>query len=646
MKQVVVGNETFHVDEVPGYLIDETGVYYGSSASIEDRISGLVFAKSVIKKGSDRVVVVCAKDRYTDTMFTESFPASEFVSGTSMVATVLANRGLAISPKKVGKLREYLSECLDVFTPDRVFGSYQKTGWHLAGDGKHIFVFPNQFIGASEDGDVFMPATQTPFHENIGEKGTLAEWQEHIANKAIGQPMLMMAIGASFAAPLLHLLEQDGFGFHFFATSSKGKTIAAQAAASAWGCGRAPTSGAGSSYVRSWYGTQNAMEAQAEAHNHIAYVIDEVGLNNIKNFGDTVYMLANGSGKGASNINRDLKVIRSWLNVMISTGERSIKEMIEISGQRAMTGQLIRFIDFDVNEGLFPSIAPDASVAYADALRDACAKYYGTAAVKFLTYLAGRLNSDDAYKGSLMEAFQASYERLMRMYPKFLPEQKRALKRFALVETALVLACDAGCVGYSSVEIKGNVKYAVDKWVETMPLISEKDRAYEALREYVLMFPNKIFNLDRDPRAFSDVACYFSLKEGRYYFTEKMLINILERGNIKPILEALDADGFLVKTNGEGRKKTKKTIDGKRVHMYAIYSRFFEVVVDEPEAVVAESVDPVSEPEPIYEGSARIVSRMKAMPADSVSQPTSASVPKSTATMSRSINNIPIKPPF
>lgn len=640
MKEVVINNETKQAVDMPEYFIDETGVYEGTARSIEDKISDFLLVDGLIKHESGIKVALCAWSRYERKLFTEYFQASEFVSWPSSVVSTLANRGLFIPHNKAKELRIYLSEYLAALPAERVFDSYGKTGWYETEDGRYVFVLPNQFIGDETGGSVFMPNTKTPFHKTIRQKGSLKEWKEQVANKANGNPMLMVAIGVSFAAPLLHLLGQDGFCFHYVGDSSTGKSITGQCAASVWGSGKAPTAGSYDSFVRCWNSTTNAMEALAEAHNHIPLVIDEIGQSKAKDFGALVYMLANGSGKEAMNANRDLKEARSWLNCMVSTGEDSVKYMIEeTTGKPSKTGQNIRFIDFDVNEGLFPAVPAASAGAYADALRDACANYYGVAGVTYLSHLVDKLNAGDNYKQVIVDVFKSSYERLVGMHPKFIPAQQRAMKRFAIVETALTLARDAGCVDYTPAEIRSNVVLAVQKWLKTMPLLSLADRAYEKLRDFKLMQGHKILHIGRGDKQVTEVWGFYHRWNGCYYFSDRMFSKILDTGNISPVLSQLNKDGFLDKNNGKDHWKKRVTINGERMDMIVIHERFFNL----PE-IASEGGN--SEPTHNEAGSSAVtVFRMQGIQAPK-EQPTERESSTVKREVASAVSRIPLKPPF
>ncbi|ULJ68368.1 DUF927 domain-containing protein [Wielerella bovis] len=56
--------------------------------------------------------------------------------------------------------------------------------------------------------------------------GSLKQWQDNIAKYATGNSRLCLALGISFAAPLLSLLRVESGGFHLCGDSSIGKTTA------------------------------------------------------------------------------------------------------------------------------------------------------------------------------------------------------------------------------------------------------------------------------------------------------------------------------------------------------------------------------------------------------------------------------------
>jgi len=110
-----------------------------------------------------------------------------------------------------------------------------------------------------------------------------------------GNPILLLSVSASFAAPLLLKAKQQsagGGGIHLIGKSSNGKTTALQVAASVWG---------GPGYVRAWRATANGLEATAAALNDSLIVLDEISECDPREIGAIIYALANGQGKQGQN---------------------------------------------------------------------------------------------------------------------------------------------------------------------------------------------------------------------------------------------------------------------------------------------------------------------------------------------------------
>jgi hypothetical protein len=81
-------------------------------------------------------------------------------------------------------------------------------------------------------------------------RGSLAEWQEHVASKATGNPVLLFSLSASFGRPLLKPAGLEGGGFHLHGLTSRGKTTQLQMAGSVWGCGADPSAAPDRAFLR------------------------------------------------------------------------------------------------------------------------------------------------------------------------------------------------------------------------------------------------------------------------------------------------------------------------------------------------------------------------------------------------------------
>jgi uncharacterized protein (DUF927 family) len=122
--------------------------------------------------------------------------------------------------------------------------------------------------------------------------GSLEEWRHEIGRRCVGNSRLAVAVSAAFAAPLLRLADEPGGVLHFYGKSQSGKTTLLRAAGSVWGGGRI------NGYLRSWRTTSNSVEVTCESHCDALLCLDEFGEVSAREVGGTVYMVANGSGKG------------------------------------------------------------------------------------------------------------------------------------------------------------------------------------------------------------------------------------------------------------------------------------------------------------------------------------------------------------
>ena len=128
--------------------------------------------------------------------------------------------GVELDPYKA---RQQLPHYLQNEHPKRRIHCALQVGW--CGDS---FVLPDAVIGPKSAGVIFQSGERG--HEEHTQAGTLAGWRDGIAAKAVGNPLLMLAVSASFAGPLLQRCNSEGGGFHVVGDSSTGKTTLIEAA--------------------------------------------------------------------------------------------------------------------------------------------------------------------------------------------------------------------------------------------------------------------------------------------------------------------------------------------------------------------------------------------------------------------------------
>lgn len=333
--------------------------------------------------------------------------------------------GVELDPYKA---RQQLPHYLQSEHPKRGIHCALQVGW--CGDS---FVLPDAVIGPKSAGVIFQSGERG--HEEHTQAGTLAGWRDGIAAKAVGNPLLMLAVSASFAGPLLQRCNSEGGGFHVVGDSSTGKTTLIEAACATWG---------GPGFKRSWRATANGMEGAAAMFNDCLLALDEISECDPKEVGAIVYALGNGRGKQRASRSGNARGVTRWRCFVISSGERTIATTMQEGGHRAKAGQSMRLLDipaaqtFGAWDALHGAISP---AAFSDAIKRAAAQHHGQAGRAFLE----KLTFDASDLCAMLEEVKAA--------PMFATDgtegqDKRAAARFALIGLAGELATDYGVTGW------------------------------------------------------------------------------------------------------------------------------------------------------------------------------------------------------
>ena len=379
----------------------------------------------------------------------------------------LAYQGVIIAPD--GRARNLLQSYLMSYPTDTRALCVDRVGWH-----DDVFVLPNQQIGQHDNGDLIVYQTTQGLDNNYQSNGTLAQWQKDIALPVATHSKLIVALSSAFAGQLFAPLEQQtGAGIHFKGQSSKGKTTALYVGCSVWG--------KPSNYCKTWKSTGNALEHTAYIHNDGFLALDEIGeVANPKELGNIAYMLANGKGKARLTKQITAKPSYAWKIIFLSTGEKSLKEIMKENGQKTKLGQEIRLIDIDIDQsehGLFDQIdfAEDGA-KQSRLLVEHSNQSYGVAGMAWLKYLT------HDKKRVIEQAKQ-----MLQQYSKELIAQHqeghviRVATAFALVAVAGELATQAGITGWQTGTAFKAVKTAFNEWVNNFEYVGD----YQS-KEYIL----------------------------------------------------------------------------------------------------------------------------------------------------------------
>lgn len=364
---------------------------------------------------------------------------SELAGDGREILASLLRYGLLISHTKIPKamLLNYVADAQPL--TERRARITDHTGWH----GRQ-FIFPNRTVGDGDEEYIFESATS--LIQTYSNRGALASWRENVASLCQGNSRLTFAVSSAFASALLAMTNDENGGFHFYGSSSTGKTHTLYVAASV--CGK-PTIKDKNSYIHSWRGTGNGLEGIAKLHSDSPLILDELGEVSPRDAGETAYMLGNGVGKQRANQQGEARHRSNWRCLFLSTGEITLSQHMLEGGKRARAGQEIRLIDIPADpgagHGVYENIhGYENGRVFSEALKARTLNDYGTAFPAFVQ--------------SVIDDYETLPEKIKELKDKFLAQNlpagatsqvHRVLSRFALVAAAGEYATEVGITGWT-----------------------------------------------------------------------------------------------------------------------------------------------------------------------------------------------------
>lgn len=450
-------------DKLPaGFSIKKgqnAGLWYSEPAkkedqpSIEIRLGAPLYVRGYVRDKDSSNWSLLVEWHDPDNMLHREVISYEALSSNDSSAwkAPLAQGGWVLQGGKRGP--ELVHRYLVNFTPSKNLLGVLCTGWHDS-----VFVLPARILPDSKKNDVILltPSRQNPYIQF----GTLEEWKKYVASKATGNSRLILALCAAFAAPLLHILGQESGGFNLVGASSTGKTTTLLMGASVWGKG-AVSNG----YILTWRGTDNGFEIQAALHNDTLLCLDELSQVSPKILNEAAYMLGNSQGKARATRTGSVRAVRSWRTMILSTGEVGIAAKLAEENRTARAGQAARILDISADAGAGMGIFEElngaaSSQELADTIRKATAQYFGTSGPAFIEFLVSKHEKLPSILPVCMEQV------MIDICPHDADGQvKRAAARFALCQTAGLLASIAGVLPLASEDITSATKKCFDAWL-------------------------------------------------------------------------------------------------------------------------------------------------------------------------------------
>jgi putative DNA primase/helicase len=471
-------------------------------------------------------------------------------SGDELRSTLL---GMGLEIAFAAKDRMLFMAYLQGTTPRNRVQCMPRVGWADRG----AFVLPDSVIGPKANGYIYQGASTG---DEFITGGTLSGWQAGISDKAVGNPLLMVALSAAFSGPLLERLGAESGGLHFIGDSSTGKTTLVEAACSVYG---------GANYKRSWRATSNGMEGAAATFNDALLALDEISECDPREVGSIVYALGNGKGKQRANRNGGARTITQWRTSVVSSGERSVSTAMLEGGKQAKAGQAVRLLDIPASRtfGAWDDLhgMPDGA-AFSDAIKRASASHYGHAGRSFIAKLA----NDTRDLSTLLNVIKEQTE-----FASSGGQDKRAVGRLAVIALAGELAIEYRLVKWEQGRPLAAAILAFETWQAMRGTGNDEPRKILlAISDFIAKHGDSRFNsveADSATPVYNRAGWWRDTSKGReFLFTSAGIREALVGFDLNRALDSLQASGALPPTGDSGKRSQLVRVAGQPQRLYVV----------------------------------------------------------------------------
>ncbi len=393
-------------------------------------------------------------------LHTWAVPMELFQGDGTESRKALSNQGVTIMPDR--RSRDLLQCYLMSYPVDKFALCVDSVGWH-----KNRYVLPTEtFSNAAtvNSEELIVYQRSDGLDNRYQHKGDLEQWKTGVSLLLESHSKLVFSVACAFAGQLLEPLNQQGGGFHLNGTSSKGKSTAIYLGCSVWGHPK--------EYYRTWRSTGNALEQTAYMHNDGFLVLDEIGEATAKDIGQTIYMLANGQGKARMARTATVSAPKQWRVLFLSSGEKTLKEILSEIGQNTKLGQEIRLPEISVDSseyGIFDSVDfAEEAAQQANILYENSVNAYGVAGRAWLEYLTNDKDKASKLAGQLHKQY------LTKITPHNAQGHiSRVASRFAIVAVAGELATQAGITGWQKGRALEAITSVFNTWLNNFEMVGD-----------------------------------------------------------------------------------------------------------------------------------------------------------------------------
>lgn len=494
-----------------------------------DELLGVCICPIVITKrlenfddGTEKIELSFFRNRHWKRLIA---PRSSVFNRTSIIK--YADSGLPVSSKNAADIVAYFSDYenanLNVIP---LVKSISRVGW----------LDSSSFFPYKVDGNIVFESEMSEvdaISQGTVPRGDIELWKKYAA-KIRKNPFARFIISASFASPLLKLIENRVFFIHIWHDSQSGKTAVIKFAVSVWGDP--------AKLMGSFNATSVGLERMAGTLKHLPFAIDELQVLNEHKISaeKIVYGLANGFGRLRGNKTGGMQSILSWQSIMLTSGEQPM------SNGSSNDGAITRILE------LYGK--PVDKISFAHDVHTISGSNYALAGKKFIEFIVDNVSEKIA---------KEDYKKLLKEID---------LKCDFEVPRAQLDNVSAVCLGdyYAEVSVFNTPKN--EAWSESIELGTQilenckelqkadtVNRAWDFVVGWIASNKNR-FSPDSTP-------CYGKFEKGRVYIIPNVLRQALKENGFdysKVTRGFKDRNFIETRTNSRGHIKMQvsKSING------------------------------------------------------------------------------------
>ncbi len=449
--------------------------------------------------------------------------------------SMLADRGVIVTSESAKDLVKYLADMVSYNMKEiPISRSISRLGW--LDDGR----FAPYVNDIKYDGDIDFQA----IYESVGERGSFSDWLEHILE--IRENLYVrLIIDASLGSVLLDKVGALSFIFHLWGTTGFGKTVAEMVAASCWGN---PEMG---KLTRTVNMTANAMMRNAAFLKHLPLILDE--LQQIKEkwggYDDWIMKITEGIDRGRAKAYGGIEEIKTWLEIIITTGEDPLTKSFSGGGARN------RCVEIEVDGKIIEDGNKTANIVKEN---------YGFAGKRFIEYI----QSKD------IEEIRKDFREIMREILREVDTTDKQAMNFSILLLADKYACEC-LFGGEPLTVEDIKPFLISK-----KEVNVSERAYSWVLDWIAQ-NNIRFTNDTD---INKGEVWGKIEDEFVMVNKTVLVSAMSR-------EGFEFDAC--KKDWADKGKLEKNSQGKLFHhtkVYGVKSSYIKIMLPEEDFVEVENL--------------------------------------------------------